>query len=373
MRVAIYGGAFKKDQDGIARTLYELTDSLLKRDIEVGVWGYTITPQNRKKLSLFMVPSIPYHFDPKYGFAFITVKLKRRLAEFKPDLIHITTPDMVGNGMIRFAKKNSIPVITSFHADFTSLAKSFKFGCMQRLWWKYLKWFYHRCHSVFVPTEIIITKLKKKGIKNVKLWARGIDSEKFNPAFRSQSLRARWNAQEKKVILYSGRFTWYKDLDTFTRVYSFFQKKSPEKVVFVLAGEGPIKKKLERRMPRAHFTGHLSREELSTVYASADIFLFPSFVETFGNVVLEALSSGLPVVISDGGGCAEIVQKSNAGFIVEARNAFLFYERCKQLIENKALYDTMRANGLKYAGKHDWDRINGELIDEYYKLINNKT
>lgn len=368
MRVAIYAGAFKKDQDGIARTLYELIDSLLKRDIRVGVWGYNITPQFKKNLSLFTVPAIPYPFDPKYGIAFPSGSLIRSLDDFKPGLIHTAVPDMVGRRIIKYAKKNSIPSITSFHADYPALAKSLKLKFMEKLTWKYLKWFYHQSCFVFAPSGVVMDKLAEKGVKNAKQWSRGIDTGTFNPRFRSQRLRTDWNAREKTVILYSGRFAWYKDLDTLTRVYALFQKESPGQAVFVLAGEGPLKKKLQSRMPDAVFTGHLRGEELSKVYASADIFLFPSYVETFGNVVLEALASGLPAVVPDAGGSTEIVENSSAGLMVEAKNARLFYEACKRLAEDKELYDTMRARGLQYAGKHDWDGVNGKLIDEYYEL-----
>jgi len=372
MRVAIYAGMFKENSDGAVKTLYELVNSLLEAGIEVGVWGFSITPQVRKGLTLTKIMSFPLPLYPDYRVTIPNPKLKRQLKKFDPDVLHITVPDLVGMFLMRFARKQRIPVLTSFHTDFPSYLKSFHLGIFYNLVWKISKWFYNKSRITLAPTEEIIDKLKSKGIKHTKLWSRGIHLDKYSIAFRSQSLRAEWGAQDKKVILYSGRFVWYKDLETFIEVYNLFKERGPGNVLFVLAGDGPIGDELERRMPDAHFPGYLEGEELSRVYASSDILLFPSTTETFGNVVLEALASGLPAVVSDVGGCKEVVGKSLAGLVAKANDPLDFYQKCKQLVEDETLYKKMQQEGLNFAQKCSWKVINNGVIDHYLLLLGSK-
>lgn len=370
MRVALYSGTFKRDQDGVSKSLYKLTESLLNENAEVGIWSPSITPQNRKGLFLFNIPSIPFPLYTYYRLALPVRRIKRQIVEFKPDLIQVSLPDMVGSYILKFATKKNIPVVISYHTDFPSYLDYFHLRFLLKPGWKYLMWYCTKGDIVYVPTREVAGVLESKGIKNVRIWSRGIDRDMYNPEYRSKDLREKWGAQDGKVILYSGRFVWYKDLDVFLKVYELFKKRDSANVSFVLVGDGPIKKNLKTRMPDAHFPGYLYGKDLSRVYASADIFFFPSTTETFGNVVLEALSSGLPAVVSDVGGCKEVIQRSGGGLIAEAKNPDSFYAHCQKLVEDEDLYDEMRRNGLRFAEEQSWDRINKKLIEEYRKLIN---
>ena len=372
MRVAIQSGTFQKDQDGVSRTLYKLVESLLDAKIEVGIWSPLITPQKRKGLFLFKTPSLPLLLYPDYKLPILPREIKKQMKEFDPDLIQLTLPDMIGIYLLLYATKKGIPVVSSYHTDFASYLKYFQLSIVHKPGWKYLNWFYNKCDMVYVPTEEMIHILESKSIKNSKIWSRGVDRELYNPSYRSNEIRRGWNAQDKKVILFCGRFVWYKDLEVFIRVYELFKKKGPENVAFVLAGDGPIRKELKRRMPDAYFAGYLYGEDLSRVYANSDILLFPSTTETFGNVILEALSSGVPAVVSNIGGCQEIIARSGGGYIVQARKPNKFYESCKSLVEDEVLYKKMQSNGLKYAEEQRWDRINGKLITDFKNLVNKK-
>ncbi|UCH93565.1 MAG: glycosyltransferase family 1 protein [Candidatus Aminicenantes bacterium] len=372
MKVAIYAGMFKENHDGAVKTLYELVDSLLQKEIELGVWGFSITPQQRKGLTLYNIASIPLPLYKDYRITLPNHKLKKQLKKFNPDVMHITVPDLVGMSLMRFARKKGIPVLTSYHTDFPSYLKSYGLGFFYNPSWKYFKWFYNKSRVTLAPTEEIIDKLKSKGIKHTKLWSRGIHLDRYSMAFRSQSLRSKWKARGKMVILYSGRFVWYKDLETFIEVYHLFKTRGPRDVVFVLAGDGPIREELVKRMPDAIFPGYLEGEELSRVYASSDILLFPSTTETFGNVVLEAMASGLPAVVSDVGGCKEIVRRSGAGLVAKAGDPGDFYRKCQQLVKDQNLYKGMQQKGLRFAQTRSWQTINNRVIDEYRYLIRSK-
>ncbi len=373
MRIALYTGTYIKDQDGATKTLYALTDSLLKRNIEIGIWSPAITPQERKGLSFFKLPSVPLILYRDYKVAFPFGRIKKQLIRYKPDIIQITAPDFVGLYFLKFATKRNIPVVTSCHTDWPSYLNYYHLTILTRRAWKYLIWFYNKSDSVYAPTKIVADQLEKKNIQNVKVWSRGIDRNKYHPKYQSKTLRDEWEAHERKVILYAGRFVWYKDLDVFSKVYTLFKENGPENVTFVLAGDGPIREELKRRMPDAHFPGYLHDEELSRIYSSADLFLFPSTTETLGNAVQEALSSGLPAVVSDVGGCREIVQRSNGGLIARAKDPLSFYEKCKRLIEDEEFYFEKRENGLRFAEGQKWDNINEKLIDDFKALIEKRS
>jgi glycosyltransferase involved in cell wall biosynthesis len=373
MRIALYTGTYIKDQDGATKTLYALTDSLLKRNIEIGIWSPAITPQERKGLTFFKLPSIPFILYRDYNLAFSFGRIKKQLIQYKPDLIQITVPDFVGHYVLNFAAKRNIPVVTSCHTDWLSYFDYFHLSILAKQAWKSLIKFYNKSDSVYVPTKIVADQLENKNVQNVKIWSRGIDRNKYHPRYQSKRLRDEWRAHERKVILYAGRFVWYKDLDVLSKVYTLFEENGPKDVTFVLAGDGPIREELKRRMPKAHFPGYLHNEELSRIYASADIFLFPSTTETLGNVVQEALSSGLPAVVSDIGGCREIIQRSNGGLIAKAKDPLSFYEKCKCLIEDEEFYLEKRENGLRFAEEQKWDSINEKLIDDFKALIEKRS
>ena len=368
MKIAIYAGMYKRNYDGATKTLYELTDSLLLRKIKVGIWAFCITPQERHGLSLHKVPSIPLLLYPDYKIALPFPRLKKQLDAFQPDVVHIAAPDLAGIYLLRYAKKNKIPMVISHHTDFPSYLKSYKVGFLKKSVWNFFKWLYNQAGVVFVPTEEVQKDLAEKRITHTRIWSRGIHTDVFNPSFRSSTLRGEWSTGEKKVILYSGRFVWYKDLQTFIDVYRLFKERGPEDIVFVLLGRGPIEEELRTSMPDAIFPGYLSGKQLGRAYASADIFLFPSTTETFGNVIQEALAAGIPAVVSDKGGCQEIVKRSGGGLIAKAKDAESFYQCCKQLLTNKDLYNALRSSGLRYAKKKAWKRINDAVIFEYYRI-----
>lgn len=375
MKIALYAGMFEENKDGATKALYELVDSLIKKGHEVGVWGFSITPQEKEGLHLHTIPSIPFPLYREYRVTMPSRKLKRQIAEFNPDIIHITVPDLVGVSLMKFARKRGIPVLMSFHTDFPSYLKSFHLGILYKPSWKFFRWFYNNSGVVLAPTEEVARKLEGHGINNVKLWSRGIHLDQFNPKFRSAELREEWGAQdeETRVILFSGRFVWYKDLDTFMDVYDRFKDAGIKNVKFVMAGDGPVRNELNKRMPDAIYPGYLSGEKLSKAYASADLLLFPSTTETFGNVVLEALASGLPSVVSDIGGCQEVVMKSEGGLVAKAEDPDSFFEQCCRLITDVDFYKRLKANGLAYAKERTWENINRKVLDEYEKLVGKTT
>jgi len=368
MRIAIYAGIFKKDQDGATKTIYRLIHSLLLAGIQVGVWGFSITPQKRRGLGLVTVPSLPLFFYRDYRVAFPSGRVMKSLKDFAPDLIHITVPDLVGAAFHRFAKINRIPTYATYHTRFPAYLKYYRMGFLTRLAWKTAVRFYRGIEAVYAPTEMAAQELRSRGLTNVKIWSRGVDQDRYRPSFRSPELRGRLAGDRRFIILYSGRLVWFKDIHIFAQVYDLYQAYAPGEVQFVLAGDGPARRTLEKRMPDAVFTGYLNGQDLSEVYASSDLLLFPSVTESFGNVVHEALASGVPAVVADQGGCQEIIEKSGGGLVARSGDADDFFSKCRSLLEDPRLYSEKKRSARNYLKGRSWESVNEELIKDLVQL-----
>jgi len=373
MKVAIYCGTFYKDKDGVARTVYHLVESLLKEGHEVEVWTGEVSPETIPGIRINKFPSFPIPLYPAYRFAVPWFGLLRRLKNFDPDVVHNATPDLGGLIFLLYAKFRNLPSIAVYHTDFPAYLKYYKMSALKYPFLFYLRFFYNTADAVLAPTKEIIAKLERRKVRTIRLWSRGIDRGKFHPKFRNPDLRNRWDSVERVAVLFSGRFVWYKDIKVLMEVYDRIQAGTyRDKVRFILQGHGPEEDILKRHMPEAHFSGYLTGNDLSEGYASADIFLFPSKTETFGNVVQEAISSGLPALVSDWGGCQEIVKDSGCGLISKAGDAEEFHRNLIKLIEDRGLREDMIRKGQEYASERSWEKINRDLFEYYHALSTSK-
>jgi phosphatidylinositol alpha 1,6-mannosyltransferase len=375
MKIALYSGTYVKDKDGAVKSIYQLVASFRNNGHQLGVWSPDVSNRdNHCGLTVHTMPSIPLPLYPDYKLGFFSKETRRQLDEFAPDIVHISTPDIIGREFLLYAKKKSIPVASAFHTDFPSYLRYYHLGSTEKLAWKYLVWFYNNCNMVLAPNEGVRKKLLDKNIRNIAIWSRGIDRELFDPARRSEKLRAEWNASGLTVIVYAGRFVLYKDIEIVMKVYERFMLSGYAKQVkFVMIGSGPVEDEMRRRMPEAFFTGYLTGVGLPEAYASGDIFFFPSTTEAFCNVALEALASGLPAVVSDTGGCRNIIDRSGGGVIAHAGDVNDFYNKCLELHKNPEYYQKLRTQGLTYAEAQSWPVVNSVVIDEYRKLVMQST
>jgi len=371
MKIALYAGTYIREKDGAVKSIYQLVASLKKNGDEVVVWSPDVSADDdHDGVIVHRVPSLPLPFYPDYKLGFFTAETRRQLAAYAPDMVHISTPDLVGRAFLLFAKNKKIPVASAFHTDFPSYFSYYHLGCAVGFAWRYLTWFYNQCDLVLAPNESVRLKLESHQINHVAIWSRGVDKALFDPSRRSMQLRAAWKATGKTVILYTGRFVVYKDIEVVMQLYRrFMQREYADRVKFVMIGSGPEEAEMKRRMPEAIFTGYLTGEELPVAYASGDIFLFPSTTEAFCNVALEALASGLPAVVSDAGGCREIVRRSAGGMVAHEGDVDDFYSTCVALLGDAAKYQELQANALAFAEKQSWAAINGAVIALYQKLV----
>ena len=372
MKIALYAGTYIRDKDGAVKSIYQLVSSFRKAGHQVVVWSPDVsTSDTHNGVVVHRTPSVPIPLYPDYRLGFFTKKTCLQLDEFVPDIVHVSTPDIIGRKFLLYAKKRNIPVASAFHTDFPSYLAYYRLGFAARFAWTYLTWFYNSCNLVLAPNETVRMQLAHYNIRNIDIWSRGIDKALFDPSRRSEKIRSAWNAGARTVVVYAGRFVIYKDIDVVMEVYDrFMQGDYADKVRFVMIGSGPEEEEMKRRMPEAVFTGYLTGVELPVAYACGDIFLFPSTTEAFCNVALEALASGLPAVVSDAGGCREIVERSAAGIVVSEGNTNDFYEKCLELLGNSFRYRELKARGLAFAEAQSWCAVNGAVIERYQAMVN---
>ncbi len=371
-KVALFTGNYHHVRDGVSLTLNRLVAFLLENGVDVLVFGPTIDdPPMEHSGVMVAVPSVKAPGRPEYrittGFP---DDAREKLEDFDPDIVHIATPDILGYKALKWARKNSVPVVSSFHTHFTSYLKYYKLGLMEPLGWKYLRWFYGQCEHVYVPTESMAQELRDQQIDtNLKIWARGIDVEKFNPSYRNPSWRKKVGFSEDDIVVtFVSRLVWEKNLELFADVVQDVQKTEP-KLKALVVGDGPAMTGLKQMMPNAAYLGFLKGEELSSAYANSDIFFFPSDTETFGNVTLEAMASGLPCLVADAVGSKSLVAQNKNGFLGDVNDPETFKKYLKKLVDDSDLRQQMSAESLTRAEDYSWESINNNLLGYYQEIL----
>ena len=374
-RIALFSGAYNHIADGVTLTLNRLVRYLESNGTRVRVFAPTTdNPALDHAGTLIKAPSVRMPLPGRAEYRVSThfpAYIREEVRRFNPSIIHLATPDALGKGALKFAQKNDIPVVASYHTHFSSYLKYYKLQWLESWFWNYLRKFYAQCEQVYVPSASMIDVLRSHNIDgNVYPWERGVDMTLFNPERRSLAWRRNLGIGDEEVVVsFVSRLVWEKGLDIYADVIERLKAKGiPHRSLIV--GHGPAREALEERLTDTIFLGHQNGEALATAYASSDIFFFPSETETFGNVTLEAMASGVPAVCADATGSKSLVRDGITGFLAPARDTDAFYNAVERLALNAPLRQDMSALSQKRAREFDWpvilDRINGY----YNELLN---
>ena len=371
-RVALFTGAYNHIADGVSRTLNRLVDYLERHGTEVRVFAPTVeAPPVEHAGTLLPVPSfaLPGRSDYRVSLG-LSRQLRAELRAFDPSLFHIATPDYLGLEALLLGLYRKIPLVASYHTHFSSYARYYRLTFLERPIWWYLQWFYGKCQHVYVPTESMAEVLRAHGIdRGLRLWQRGVDTALFNPHHRSQAWRQSLGiADDEVVVTFVSRLVWEKGLDVFTQVIEQLEARGvPHRSLIV--GDGPVREELAGRLPKALFTGHLEGADLARAYASSDIFLFPSDTETFGNVTLEAMASGLPAVCADATGSRSLVDHGTTGLLAPPDDAAVFAAHIEHLAVQHDLRRAMAHQALARARTFDWEAVLSRLAGYYDDVL----
>lgn len=368
LRVALMTGNFITVPDGVSRTLTRLVDYLQTLGHDVMVVGPRGAdgPQSAG-CNYFDVASIPMPGRPEYHLAMgLPKRVRRRLDRFEPDIIHVATPDLLGLGALHYAGARRLPIVATYHTHFPSYLRYYQLEILRRPVEGFLRWFYSRVSEVYAPTPRIASYLKDLGIRGqVRLWGRGVDGDRFHPKHRSTTWRRKHGIGPNDVVVtFVGRLVREKGLDIFEEVTRRLEAEHPA-VRSLIVGDGPLRQKLEIRMPHTLFLGHVEGKELSVAYASSDIFLFPSMSEAFGNVIVEAMASGLPVVAAADAGSSSHVIPGRTGYLAKPDDVPAFVSRVTKLLVSADRRRTIGMNARRHAETYDWPRTLARMVRYY--------
>ena len=370
LRVALVTSSYNYIADGVALTLNRLVGYLERQGVEVLVFAPTArAPAFAHQGTVKTVPSIPLPGRPEYRLALgMAGYAKRQLLDFGPDIIHIAVPDLLGQAALALAQKHGIPAVASYHTRYETYLKHYWYlAGLESFLTRRLRRFYGACREVYVPSDSMREALLADGLRdNFKPWPRGIDTARFTPDKRSQDWRERHGiGADELVILHVSRLVREKRLDTLTAALS--RLAVPHRAVIV--GDGPDRDFVARKLPHAIFTGSQHGEALATAYASSDIFVFPSDSESFGNVTLEAMASGLPAVCADATGSRSLVVPGETGFLAPADDAEAFARHITALVRGEALRRRMGEAARLRALSFSWEETLARMLGYYRALL----
>lgn len=372
MRIAYFTDTYLPQINGVTNTLDKLKLYLAKKNISHMFFApeYPGT-ENSTEPNTKRFKSISFPVYPECRLSIpLSSNLYRMADSFNPDLVHLVTPLGIGLMGLKYAHDRKIPVVSSFHTNFDAYLKYYKLEYFEEAVWNFFRWFHSFSGINFCPSADTLKTLQSKGIGNLKIWSRGIDTNKFNPEHREKEIRHRLNAGDKIIFLYVGRLAAEKDLDILLESVKRVNLIYPGKAQFVFTGDGPYAEEMKRVSPdNVFYPGYLKGQELWTMYASCDAFVFPSSTETFGNVVLEAMASGLPVIAVNSGGVTDSIIHRYNGLLCEPRNIESFTNAIATFINDSSLVKNLGTNARRYSLTKSWDRIFEGLVNDYHSVV----
>ena len=369
MRIALISETFLPKIDGITNTLCRLLEHLYKRGHETIMFAPQGAPDYYAYTQIIQPISFPFPFYPELKVANPFAKLDKHLPAFKPEIIHVVNPFSLGVAGTQYALSNNIPLVASYHTDIPGYTTHF-YGLpfMTQLIWDYFRWIHNKADLTLCPSHSTMRELEEQGFTNLKIWSRGVDIERFAPSKIHPTWR--WTISgghpEAPVLLYVGRLAAEKRVDWLLPVI-----KAIPNAHLVIVGDGPMRAELEPLFSGTNtiFTGYLQGEELARTYASSDLFVFPSANETFGNVVLEAMASGLPVVAPSSGGVMDSVVDGQTGLLFKPDSKDDLVAAISRILSDPALFRYMGSQARAVAKTRSWSGVLDHLIEDYSQVI----
>ncbi len=374
MRVALVSETFLPKVDGIVKVACLLLDHLAARGIDAMVIAPRYGENQRYKAApIRSLPSIAVPLYPEARLGFVTAGLFRDIAAFQPDIAHLFHPAMAGMPTMAMLKWLAVPTVASFHLDYARLASQFQVGGLRLdvarpLIDQVTRRVFNWADARLAPSQLVQKQMQALGIDDVGLWRRGVDAAAFHPRFRSPALRAEMSqgCPDDTLLIYVGRLSDEKQLE---HIRPALQQLPNTRLALV--GDGPARQRLERSFAGlpVSFLGYLRGDRLASAYASADIFVFPSRLETFGLVVVEAMAAGLPVVAARVGGVSEVVREGITGYTFASGDSSGLLQGIQAISQDREHMRRMGQQARAYAETQSWGTIMDELIAVYDRIL----
>ncbi len=371
LRVALFTGNYNYVRDGANQALNRLVGYLLRQGAAVRIYSpRTDTPAFASVGKVVGVPAIPLPGRGEYRAPiWLPPRVKRDIAAFDPTIFHVASPEILGHRAISLARRRGRPVVASVHTRFETYPRYYGLAFLEPVVTAALRRFYRRCDAIVAPSESMAQLLREQRMSfDVGIWTRGVDEEIFNPDRRSMVWRRSIGiADEEVVIGFVGRLVMEKGLDVFSDGVDQLARRGVRHRVLIV-GEGPARGWLERRLPHAVFAGFQKGEDLGRATASIDMLFNPSVTETFGNVTLEAMAVGVPVVAARATGSQSLVIDGVTGRLIRPGGVAAFADALQIYCEDGNARRAAGEAGRIASARYGWDRVNQELVDTYLRI-----
>ncbi|MGR4871421.1 glycosyltransferase family 4 protein [Variovorax sp. LARHSF232] len=374
LRIALVTETYPPEVNGVALTLQRVVEGLraLQHDIQLIRPRQTETDSAKRadRLDEVLMRGVPI---PRYPEMKMGMPANKALGQLwsrqRPDLVYIATEGPLGWSALQIAHKLKLPVCSDFRTNFHAYSKHYGIGWLYRPIMGYLRKFHNRTAFTMVPSESLRQQLRGAGFERLMLVTRGVDTEQFSPARRSEALRAQWGATpDTPVALFVGRLAAEKNLGALANAYLAMRQQRPD-ARLVVVGEGPAAQQLAGSVPDAIFAGTRRGDELGMYYASSDLFVFPSMTETFGNVTLEAMASGLAVLAYDHASAGQMIRSGENGLIAPLGDEEEFVRLARHLVKAPEHARQMGQRARQSAGEAGWERIVAQVEEVLFATI----
>jgi len=374
LKIALVTETFSPEVNGVAMTLGHVVEGL-------GRIGHAVTVLRPRQSKTDKAPVSATHHEelfpgfPIPGYPLLRLgfpassRLHRLWTDSRPDLVHVATEGPLGWSALRTAHRLGIPVTSSFHTNFHAYSRHYGFGLLHRPTLGYLRYFHNRTRRTFTPTQELCDELMVLGFRNLALLSRGVDTALFSPSRRSVALRSSWEvSSDDPVVLHAGRMAAEKNYGLLFRVFEAMRKANP-RCCFVLAGDGPLRRKLVQDHPECRFVRFIPRSEMAVHYASADVYIHPSLSETFGNVLTEALASGLAVAGFDYAAARQFIRHNENGLTVPCDQPEALVAAAVRLATDPALVQRLRKAAPAAVSAQSWEAIIRRFAAELEQVV----
>ncbi|WP_066194491.1 glycosyltransferase family 4 protein [Gracilibacillus timonensis] len=367
MKIAIVTETFVPSTDGVVTRLKACIRYFKREGHDIHVIAPDLGVDEFEGIMITGIPARTLPFYRSKQFALPNRKVKKILEDYQPDIVHVVNPALLGVSGVRYAKKLGIPMIASYHTQVPKYLDYYHLSIFKGLLWWYFRKLHNQAYLNLCTSHAVKTELEEHGFQRVEVWKRGVDTELFHPSKYDQEMRKQLTAghSDKKLLLFVGRLAAEKEIEKIRSVL-----KASDEFVLAIVGDGPHRSSLENYFAGTNtvFTGMLHGEELAKVYASADIFVFPSTSETLGLVITEAMASGLPLVAAKSGPTCEQVEDN--------RNGLLYDKDKKDDFTNTVLRftdETLRERLVQYAradmANMSWEHQSRQVLDYYKEVV----
>lgn len=375
LRIALFSGNYNYVRDGANQALNRLVGYLLRQGATVRVYAPTIpTPAFEPTGDLVSLPSMPFPGRGEYRFPLgLGGAVRRDLARFGAHVVHVSSPDVSAHRAISWARKRSVPVLASVHTRFETYPRYYNMQFLEAPIVALMRRFYRRCDAIVAPSESMARVLEQERMAaNVGIWSRGVDRTIFDPSRRDLAWRRALGIADGEVVIgFVGRLVMEKGLDVFADAIGEVRRRTiPHRILVI--GDGPARAWLAERLPEAVFTGFLNGAELGRAVAGMDMLFNPSVTETFGNVTLEAMACGIPVVAAAATGSQNLVADKVTGSLIEPGQAGQFADAIAAYATQPDLRRCHGDAGERRSRDYDWDRINAGLAETYLALVHSR-